>query len=97
MAQLRVDYDKWVILRSSIELIPLEVRDIDGVLTEDYTVCCVPEGTQPVTFLAPNAAGAVKGYLVNGPVLGVGRFIVYAKITGTPETPLRIATILYVW
>ena len=99
MAQLRVAPESWVVLRGSVELIPLIVRDIDNVPTEAYTVACVPLGTQPSSFGAPGAAGAVKGYLVNGPTLWLlgNQFLIYAKITGSPETPIRTAAILYLW
>jgi len=99
MPQLRVATEAWVVDRGSIELIPLIVRDINNAPTEAYTVACVPVGAQPSSFSAPDAAGAVKGYLVNGPTLWLlgNRFLIKAKITGSPETPIRTAAILYLW
>jgi hypothetical protein len=97
MPQVRVQPEIWEIDRGSIELIPLIVRDINNAPTEAYTVACVPVGTQPTVFSAPDAAGAVKGYLVNGPTLWLlgNHFLIKAKITGSPETPVRTAANLY--
>lgn len=99
MAQLRVVPDTWVVLRTSIELIPLLALDIDGNPTTSYTVCCVPLGAQPTSFTAPTSAGTALGYLVNGPALWAlgASFLIYAKITGSPETPVRLAAILHLW
>jgi hypothetical protein len=97
MPQLRTQPHTWEILRSSIELIPLEVLDINGDPTTSYTVCCVPAHTQPVTFAAPTSAGTALGYLVNGPTLWLlgSKFLIYVKMTGSPETPIREAAVLY--
>lgn len=99
MPQVRVKPESWVVDRTSVELIPLIVRDINNVPTEAYTVSCVAVGIQPSTFSAPDVAGVVKGYMVNGPVLWLlgNTFIIRAKITGSPETPVRTAALLFLW
>lgn len=72
--------------RESIELVPLEVK-VNGVAVTDYSTALVPSGTRPETWVAAVTVGAATGLMLPGN-LTPGPRQVFAKVTGSPETPV---------
>lgn len=89
--------DEWEFERETVELIPLTIETYSASAgwsaTSNYTVACVPNGTRPASanFATPTSDGGLSGYLVNGPVLGVGRFVGYYRVDGNTQDPVKKA------
>lgn len=73
--------------RESIEFIPV-TPTVDGVaVTENVTLSIVAAGARPSGWAAPTTmADGTIGYLVNGLTQGV--WVIWAKITSSPEVPV---------
>ncbi|HEY0249723.1 MAG TPA: hypothetical protein VGC45_15840 [Gryllotalpicola sp.] len=75
--------------RGSIELVPITVL-LNGVLISDgVELAVVPVGTPlPITSWAPlDHAGEAVGRLLTGDETP-GGYLVYARVTDTPEKPI---------
>lgn len=58
----------------------------DGTaVTTGLTVCTVPDGTRPSTFIATTTNGSKQGITITGYTPGIYR--VYVKISASPFTP----------
>ena len=72
--------------RETIEFQPVVIT-VDGVtVTTGIQFAIVPAGTRPTTWTAPTTLGADSGVMVSGLTAGV--YVVWAKITSSPETPV---------
>lgn len=54
-------------------------------VTTGITVCTVPDGTRPSTFIAPTVNNGKNGITITGYTPGIYR--VFAKVSVTPFTP----------
>lgn len=73
--------------RETIEFVALTMTD-DTTPRTDFQVAITAYGTRPASWSANVTLGGEHGVIINGPSLGVGTFVIWGRIVGSPESPV---------
>ena len=77
--------------RETKEFIPVVDLLVDGdPYTEDFEVAVVHLFERPESddWDAAITLGSEKGFMLDGPALGIGTYDVYVRVTDSPEVPV---------
>ena len=74
--------------RETVEFLPVTVTVGGTPVTSGIEFCVTDRSTRPVTWVAPYVLGLESGILISG--YTVGTYVVWARVTDSPEVVVLI-------
>lgn len=72
--------------RETVEFASIAVTVDGAAVLTGVTVCVVPAGNRPATFVDPATLAGKLGVMVSGMAPGV--YTIWARVSSSPETPV---------